>query len=133
MSLSDFEIRLAREVRKYPNIYNSKDTSKNDNDWIQIARIVSKGKKELDFCFCRTTWKRLRENYAREHKIKITSRNSSAGPEDPEILQKLAWLSSFIKHKTQPTQVPGGKVSCVAYLIQVRQFRITQNIQRTLL
>ncbi|XP_041757886.1 uncharacterized protein LOC121585630 [Coregonus clupeaformis] len=80
---------------------------------MKVARIVGKGKREMDFSFCRTTWKRLRGNYTREHNKKTKSGNSSVGLKDPEILQKLDWLSPFIKHKTQPTHIPGVKVLLV--------------------
>lgn len=106
MSLS--EIKLAREVKKYPNLYSSRDTIINYNDWIIVAHILNKGKREMDFSFCRTTWKKLRKNYVRAHNTKIKSGNSSVGLKDPEILQELNWLSPFIKHN-----IPGGEVSCV--------------------
>jgi hypothetical protein len=67
MSLSEFEIKLAREVKKYPNLYSSRDTIINYNDWIIVAHILSKGKRVMDFSFCRTTWKKLRKIYVREH------------------------------------------------------------------
>ncbi|XP_024296925.1 mucin-5AC isoform X2 [Oncorhynchus tshawytscha] len=109
MSLSEFEIKLGREVKKYPNLYSSRDTIINYNDWIIVAHILSKGKREMDFSFCRTTWKKMRKNYVREHNTKIKSGNSSVGLKDPEILQELNWLSPFIKHKAQPTNIPGGE------------------------
>lgn len=111
MSLS--EIKLAREVKKYPNLYSSRDPIINYNDWIIVAHILNKGKREMDFSFCRTTWKKLRKNYVRAHNTKIKSGNSSVGLKDPKILQELNWLSPFIKHKAQPTNIPGGEVSCV--------------------
>ncbi|XP_024296927.1 uncharacterized protein LOC112264507 isoform X3 [Oncorhynchus tshawytscha] len=113
MSLSEFEIKLGREVKKYPNLYSSRDTIINYNDWIIVAHILSKGKREMDFSFCRTTWKKMRKNYVREHNTKIKSGNSSVGLKDPEILQELNWLSPFIKHKAQPTNIPGGECVCV--------------------
>ncbi|XP_064838676.1 uncharacterized protein LOC135551383 isoform X2 [Oncorhynchus masou masou] len=109
MGLSEFEIKLAREVKKYPNLYSSRDTIINYHDWIIVAHILSKGKREMDFSFCRTTWEKLRKNYVREHNTKIKSGNSSVGLKDPEILQELNWLSPFIKHKAQPTNIPGGE------------------------
>ncbi|XP_023273737.1 zinc finger protein 2-like isoform X3 [Seriola lalandi dorsalis] len=108
---SCFEERLCKEIRRYPQLYDSslkqyRDSQITLNSWREIAHTL--GRDEIA---CRQKWKYLRDRYVKaKRKLKGRSGDKSGSAHLPPIVSMLDWLSGFIKHRATESNFPGDEV-----------------------
>ncbi|XP_029104392.1 uncharacterized protein LOC114909421 [Scleropages formosus] len=97
-NMDKFEERLAEEVRKYRNLYDSslkdyKNSQMTMNSWREIAKILG-----TDEHYCRHKWKCLRDRFVKATKrMEGRAGEAVADSDMPYICITLFWLSSFVK------------------------------------
>lgn len=108
---SDFDERLAEEVKQYRHLYDSstrdyKDSLAAASSWQEIAQTVG-----LEEQICRVKWKNLRDRYVRAKRKMKPKSGDPSGAKEPPILQSLSWLSEFVKHRETETNFLRQKVN----------------------
>ncbi|CAL1591113.1 unnamed protein product [Knipowitschia caucasica] len=97
--MSPFEKRLAEEVRKYQNLYDTslksyKDAELNSNSWLEISQALGRSVPE-----CTKKWRGLRDKFVRVRR-KITTTGGTVGADNvPGMYAFLSWLSPHIRHR----------------------------------
>ncbi|XP_047435833.1 transcription factor Adf-1-like isoform X2 [Mugil cephalus] len=96
-----FEAKLAEEVRKYDNLYDTsskehKDTQMANNTWKEVARTLCTEER-----VCRKRWRYLRDKFAKaKRRVQIKKNCDPDGRKTiPLLYTSLQWLDAHIKHR----------------------------------
>lgn len=98
--LGEVEERLAEEVRRYPNLYDSsskhyKDNKLATNSWKEISERTGLQSAEE----AAKKWKNLRDKYVRLQRKMVPASSRAGSKKTPALVIILSWLAPHIRHR----------------------------------
>lgn len=106
---NNFEFRLAEEVKKHLNLYDSshvlyKDQYAAANSWREIAETLGTNNPET----CKKKWTAIRDKFVKARK-RTKGRSEDAGRKrTPALLLQLPWLDRHVKHGKTEANMPSS-------------------------
>lgn len=98
--LGEVEERLAEEVRRYPNLYDSSSKHYKDNklatsSWKEISERTGLRSAEE----AAKKWKNLRDKYVRLQRKMVPASGRAGSKKTPALVIILSWLAPHIRHR----------------------------------
>lgn len=98
--LGEVEERLAEEVRRYPNLYDSSSKHYKDNklatsSWKEISERTGLQSAEE----AAKKWKNLRDKYVRLQRKMVPASGRAGSKKTPALVVILSWLAPHIRHR----------------------------------
>lgn len=108
--LGEVEERLAEEVRRYPNLYDSSSKHYKDNrlatsSWKEISERTGLRSAEE----AAKKWKNLRDKYVRLQRKMVPASGRAGSKKTPALVMVLSWLAPHIRHRDMASSC-GAKV-----------------------